>query len=226
MTKKVKKISLRPWVVVLSIIVAIGLIVGSFFLGKSVSDKHNSNTGDTFKKWGITFSYADEPYYENYQVGHTETSNSLKINSSGTYICPKPGEKRYIEYCEAQGFNDTSINLDTTSKITFTIGSFMKDNTFYCPLIFHVGLDDNGKSIIIDGNDYIGKKYEFEKAIDEAISANDIRYLPKGTNVSDTINKFSHDYYVEFPSNKSDLYNSLSNAKYDFELEYALNEVK
>lgn len=219
-----KKVSIYIWVIVIFVVLAISLIVGSFFLGQATKGDVRVDI-NKFSKWGVTFDYSKQLEKQNFQISHKEIDNMIEVKTKGTFYCPKPGEKYFIDFCDANGFNEKALSLDNSSVINFTIGSFMDKNTFDCPLIFHAGRDENGNPVIINGSDYIGKKYELEKMINEAANKLDIQYIKENSDMHNIINSINSEFYVEFPKDKAELFDSINNASYDFEITSVLSEV-
>ncbi len=175
----------------------------------------------------MAIEYKEDNSCVSYRVKHTESADQVVFNVSGTLLCLRPGDtERHIYLSEISGVNDRPISIDTTGQFTFDVGSFTQNGTFYCPLVFHFGKDSNGNEFIVNGSDYIGKKYDFERDINSYISKCDIAYLPKGTDVGAELNNMMKEYYIELPANKSDMYDKFSNATYDFDITYDVKEVK
>lgn len=79
---------------------------------------------------------------------------------------------------------------------------------------------------MINGKDYIGKKFEFEKSINAGVDNWDVNYIPAGIDINKDVNSVNNLIYVEFPKDAGAQYQNLKNGNYVFTLEYELKEVK
>lgn len=224
MAKK-KKLQVSIWVLIIVIIAAVAAIVISFFVAKGIYDKPQDQI-DRISKWGMTVDLHKEADSLDYTVQHSETKESLTIDLSGKYRCPKAGDTTIVNCLDFHGTTLTSLSTDLTGSIKFDEGSFLVNNQFKCPLIFRVGFDKQGKQMEVDGYNYIGKKAELEKALEDALNNSDIENIPVHTDLDKYLENIDLVSNIYYPKDRDDGHEITHNTFFNYNANLVVKDMR
>ena len=198
-------------IIICAVVVGVAIIASLLAYTVSLNMQHVS-------KWGITITSKKDPNAIEYSPEFSDENDQLKMNIRSKFNAPEPGESKTIDCADISGLTDTDISLDTEGRIFFDKDSFIKDGVFNCPLIFYLGKNKYGNDVVIDGQNYIGKKYDLEARFAFAFDVADTDYIPAKTDVNKLVDQQNSTYRCEFPKDREDL--KSDNSKFTVELRF------
>ena len=200
--------------IIVSVVVA---ALASFITFQVLTNQETKCEDDHMAKFGVSIKLKRDPNAQDYSTAMYQNATSFRAKIDAIVTAPRPGETKHFDFAEAEGKFSYDCKADCNATISFDNDMFVENGVFNCPLVFYLGKNSNGDSIVVDGQNYISKKHEFMTAIQYAFDEQDREFIPKGTDIKNTFDYEGTLFKVEYPKDRANAHaDENSTFKFDY----------